>query len=79
MCGIAGVLSLNPKGSPTSKLLSAMGDAMKHRGPDGEGVWLSENGRMGLAHRRLTIIDLSNHAAQPMRNEKRSHLAELQW
>jgi asparagine synthase (glutamine-hydrolysing) len=43
-----------------------MGDSMAHRGPDGEGSWISDNGRLGLAHRRLAIIDLSDAAAQPM-------------
>jgi len=44
-----------------------MGAAMTHRGPDGEGVWV--NGNVGLAHRRLAIIDLSAAASQPMCNE----------
>jgi asparagine synthase (glutamine-hydrolysing) len=45
-----------------------MRDTMVHRGPDGSGVWVSQDGRVGLAHRRLSIIDLSDHAAQPMGN-----------
>ncbi len=44
-----------------------MGAAMIHRGPDGDGVWV--NGNVGLAHRRLAIIDLSTAASQPMCNE----------
>ena len=43
-----------------------MTDALKHRGPDGEGHWLSENQDAGLGHRRLSIIDLSENANQPM-------------
>ncbi len=39
---------------------------MQHRGPDGEGVWISDNRAVGLAHRRLSIIDLSDSGAQPM-------------
>jgi asparagine synthase (glutamine-hydrolysing) len=42
---------------------------MARRGPDGDGTWIAENGRVGLAHRRLAIIDLSDAAAQPMTYE----------
>ena len=45
---------------------------MTHRGPDGYGTWISEDGKVGLGHRRLAIIDLSEAAAQPMRNADRS-------
>jgi asparagine synthase (glutamine-hydrolysing) len=46
-----------------------MRDTMVHRGPDGAGLWISPDGRVGLGHRRLSIIDLSDAAAQPMSNE----------
>jgi hypothetical protein len=42
---------------------------MIHRGPDGAGTWISNDGRVGLGHRRLSIIDLSDAATQPMCNE----------
>jgi len=43
-----------------------MTDSVSHRGPDGQGQWISEDGRVGLGHRRLSIIDLSENASQPM-------------
>jgi asparagine synthase (glutamine-hydrolysing) len=46
-----------------------MRDTMLHRGPDGGSLWLSQDGAVGLAHRRLSIIDLSQAATQPMCNE----------
>ena len=46
--------------------LRCVRDAMARRGPDGRGEWFSEDGRVGLAHRRLSIIDLSEKGAQPM-------------
>jgi asparagine synthase (glutamine-hydrolysing) len=68
MCGIVGVYSFI--GKPVDEnLLLRMRDTMAHRGPDGVGMWLSEDGKVGLAHRRLSIIDLSEEASQPMCNE----------
>ena len=65
MCGIAGIL--NTDGSPVDEgALRAMAQAMQHRGPDDEGVWVG--GCVGLAHRRLSIIDLAD-GHQPMGNE----------
>ncbi|MGI3903983.1 MAG: asparagine synthase (glutamine-hydrolyzing) [Janthinobacterium lividum] len=63
MCGIAGVL--NRDGAPASPVrVSAMCDAIRHRGPDGEGQFV--DGPLALGHRRLAIIDLSSMGAQPM-------------
>lgn len=53
----------------TEDFIVRMRDVMKHRGPDGSGVWVSDAGDVGLGHRRLAIIDLSEVAAQPMSNE----------
>jgi asparagine synthase (glutamine-hydrolysing) len=69
MCGIAGVLAL--KGASfrvTSPLVDAMRDRLSHRGPDGAATWIDSTGTIGLGHRRLSIIDLSSAAAQPMSN-----------
>jgi asparagine synthase (glutamine-hydrolysing) len=65
MCGIAGIMTEEPRRSLRRELL-AMQSAIRHRGPDGRGDWLSPCGRVGLAHVRLSIIDLSASAAQPM-------------
>lgn len=63
MCGIAGLVHTD--GAPvTVQVLRQMTDAIAHRGPDGEGQWAE--GNVGLGHRRLSIIDLSDAAAQPM-------------
>ena len=64
MCGLVGICS-------TSRIderswLAAGRDAMAHRGPDDAGEWWSQNGCVGLAHRRLSIIDLSAAGHQPM-------------
>lgn len=59
MCGIAGYF-----GDFAPGLLAEMGAAIAHRGPDGQGAWTA--GRIGLAHARLAIIDLSAAGAQPM-------------
>jgi asparagine synthase (glutamine-hydrolysing) len=67
MCGISGIAALASGAAPvdTGELL-AMRDAMVSRGPDGAGLWLGPGGRIGLAHRRLAIIDPLARAAQPM-------------
>jgi asparagine synthase (glutamine-hydrolysing) len=66
MCGIAGVLSTGSVRNITPECLAAMSEAVSHRGPDGADTWVSASGQIGLAHRRLAIIDISPAAAQPM-------------
>lgn len=65
MCGIAGIISVNPLHINQDRL-QKMTDAIAHRGPDGEGFFINASGNAGFGHRRLSIIDLTNHAAQPM-------------
>lgn len=66
MCGIAGILQLRGHGPPgLGRHLQVMNDLQAHRGPDGEGVWVHPRGFVGLAHRRLSVIDLET-GAQPM-------------
>ena len=62
MCGIAGLVTT----TVDPHRLSSMTDAIAHRGPDGRGIWISADGRIGLGHRRLSILDLSDAGAQPM-------------
>ena len=70
MCGVAGVMAFSGSGAVVAEAdVSRMRDAVAHRGPDGAGTWVSPDGRVGLGHRRLAIIDLSDAAAQPMANE----------
>jgi len=65
MCGIAGFVALGEI-HPGEELLRAMGGAMVHRGPDASGIYLSPDGRAGLSHRRLSILDLTDTGSQPM-------------
>ena len=74
MCGISGVLDL--RGAPIAlPILTAMNDALAHRGPDAEGTLVSPGNdepatvRVGLGHRRLAVIDVSPSGEQPMTNE----------
>lgn len=70
MCGIAGFLSASRRPAPDAERLLALANSLqRHRGPDGKGTWTSADGRVGLAHVRLSIIDLSTSAAQPMAAE----------
>src|SRR6267154_4828632 len=70
MCGIAGML--RPGGGDESALTGyakRMADALRHRGPDASGVWTNTAAGVALGHRRLSILDLSEAGAQPMRSE----------
>jgi len=68
MCGIAGILAVR-NGAVDEPRLLRMRDTMVSRGPDGAGVWHDAARRIGLAHRRLSIVDLSAAGAQPMATE----------
>src|SRR5882672_373324 len=69
MCAIAGVIEFDPNARVDGDRLIRMRDAMRHRGPDGEGLFL--DGAAGLAHRRLAIVDVVR-GHQPMANEDRT-------
>ena len=76
MCGIAGIIGRLDE--PNHAALKRMSDAMVHRGPDASGTWISEPDARGwgalLAHRRLSILDLSPAGAQPMVDPVTGHV-----
>ena len=71
MCGISGIAALSARTETSELDVRDMLPALHHRGPDGSGVYLDPNGRVGLGHTRLSIIDLAG-GAQPMANEDRT-------
>lgn len=68
MCGISGIFDLEASlgHSEIENQLERMSETLTHRGPDGSGVWVDSDSGIGLAHRRLAIIDLSPEGGQPM-------------
>jgi asparagine synthase (glutamine-hydrolysing) len=67
MCGIAGIFGYAASAASVDpEELLRIREAMADRGPDGAGLWIADDGRIGLAHRRLAIIDLTETGAQPM-------------
>lgn len=72
MCGIAGISYHSPPADAQGvlgRVLDAMSARLIHRGPDDQGQFVSQTGSAGIAHRRLSIIDLSAQARQPFFNE----------
>jgi asparagine synthase (glutamine-hydrolysing) len=70
MCGIVGIFEFGrTNGGVTETLVADMRETLHHRGPDGEGIFVSPDRRLGFGHRRLSIIDLE-HGAQPMFGER---------
>jgi asparagine synthase (glutamine-hydrolysing) len=69
MCGINGIFAYGASAPPVDREeLIATRDSMRRRGPDAGDAWFSDDGRVGFGHRRLSIIDLSEGGAQPMRH-----------
>jgi asparagine synthase (glutamine-hydrolysing) len=66
MCGIAGIIRFDSGQTVDPERLRRMRDVLRHRGPDGEGLWI--DGSVGFAHRRLAIVDIGG-GAQPMSND----------
>lgn len=69
MCGIAGIFNFAAPPRDEQPELLRMREALVHRGPDDAGLYQSPDRRLGLAHRRLSIVDLSEAGRQPMANE----------
>jgi asparagine synthase (glutamine-hydrolysing) len=70
MCGIAGAVALQGKlGKGHERIVRAMAEMIRHRGPDAHAFWASPDGAVMFAHRRLSIIDLSEAANQPFVDE----------
>lgn len=66
MCGIAGFVDVTGFQGQAERVLGSMTATIVHRGPDGDGHWLDPAGTVGLGHRRLAIVDLSDAGRQPM-------------
>jgi len=76
MCGIAGIWRFDHE-MISRHVLENMASRLVHRGPDGEGYWLRKDQKIGFAHRRLKIIDLSEAANQPMFSFDKKHVIVL--
>jgi asparagine synthase (glutamine-hydrolysing) len=68
MCGIAGFIAGRAQGAPRQidDIARSMSESLRHRGPDGDGVWIDPEAGIGLIHRRLSIVDLSPGGHQPL-------------
>ena len=68
MCGFAGFFSNRVVAGEENRnvILNRMGDAILHRGPDDSGIWNNPEKTLGIVHRRLSILDLSDAGKQPM-------------
>ena len=72
MCGINGIFFYKSGKEVDARELERARDTLAHRGPDGAGLYVSKNKKLGFGHRRLSIIDLSEAGKQPMTNERGS-------
>ena len=71
MCGIGGIIS--SEALPSNVLDNAL-RSLSLRGPDGSGTWLSPDQKIGILHTRLSILDLSLNASQPMESDNRRYV-----
>ncbi|SFP34747.1 asparagine synthase (glutamine-hydrolysing) [Butyrivibrio proteoclasticus] len=68
MCGIAGLIQYK---KDAGENIRRMNERMLHRGPDDGGIYISDDGKVALGHRRLAIVDLSKNGAQPMESHSK--------
>ncbi|WP_066015295.1 asparagine synthase (glutamine-hydrolyzing) [Endozoicomonas atrinae] len=73
MCAISGIYQKPDHNIDLHKYLENMLRVQHHRGPDAHGIWLSDNGAIGLAHNRLSILDLTDAGSQPMHSVGRDY------
>lgn len=67
MCGIAGAFAFDPRSGPANaSTIEQLNDLQRRRGPDGSGLWSSDDNRIVFGHRRLAVIDTGSSGAQPM-------------
>jgi asparagine synthase (glutamine-hydrolysing) len=74
MCGICGILNFGPSTGAEPALVKVMADTLQHRGPDAEGYFSDLEAGIFLGHRRLSIVDLSSHGAQPMKDSRKNYI-----
>ena len=74
MCGIAGIIDPNALLGDPRAILRGMANALSHRGPDEEQLWIDQSLGTGLAFRRLSIVDLTPAASQPMQSASRRYV-----
>ena len=74
MCGLAGVLLSERKSIPISDVVDDMAATLAHRGPDSGGNWVDTAQGIGFSHRRLSIVDLSEHGQQPMMSQNERYV-----
>ena len=77
MCGISGIWLSEKSTINREKLLSDINSALDHRGPDDSGIWFDDSPNFGLAHKRLSIIDLSKAGHQPMVSDSGRYIISL--
>ena len=74
MCGISGIFFFKGNKKIKKSHLEKMNDLLGHRGPDGKGLWVSQNRKIGFGHTRLSILDLTSSANQPFIDNTRSYV-----